>query len=175
MKHKIYYFLLIVSLSLFISCNDDIDFDPVNEPLPMATTTGVNTFGFLLNDKTWLPYIEDKNKNALSVVMDSDSIIMFSVNLISDKVNRNETIKIFLNCNKQGSCIPSTFTFVDTKNILGCHVFDLRNSNLQFEITRLDYGAQIISGNFEIPGAVNSCGTESINITKGVFDCKFSK
>lgn len=77
MKHKIYYFLLIVGLSLCISCNDDIDFDPVNEPLPLATTTGANTFGFLLNDKTWLPFIEDKNKNVFSVVMDRAQHLCF--------------------------------------------------------------------------------------------------
>lgn len=175
MKNKISFLLLIIILAQFISCTDDEAFNPINEPLPLATTTGANTFGFLLNDKTWLPFIEDKNQNALSVVMDNDSSFMFSVNLISDKIKRDEAIKIFLNCNKPGPCIPSTFTFVNIKNKLGCHIFYLTNSNLQFEITRLDYNAQIISGNFEILGAVNSCDTESINITKGVFDCKFSK
>jgi len=175
MKHKISFLLLILILVQFIGCTDDEHFNPVNEPLPLATTTGANTFGFLLNDKTWLPYIEDKNQNPLSVIMDNDSSFMFSVNLISDKIKRNEAIKIFLNCNKLGPCIPSTFTFVNIKNKLGCHIFYLTNSNLQFEITRLDYNAQIISGNFEILGTVNSCSTESINITKGVFDCKFSK
>ncbi len=174
MKHKISFLLLVIALAQFMSCKDDEHFDPVDEPLPLATTTGANTFGFLLNDKTWLPFIEDQNQNALSVVMDNDSIFMFSVNLISDKINRNEAIKIFLNCNKPGPCIPSTFTFVNIKNILGCHLFDLRNSSLQFEITRLDYGAQIISGNFQVLGAT-SCGTQIINITKGVFDCKFLK
>lgn len=175
MKHKISFLLSIIILVQFVSCTDDEAFDPVNEPLPLATTTGANTFGFLLNDKTWLPFIEDKNQNALSVVMDNDSSFMFSVNLISDKIKRDEAIKIFLNCNKPGPCIPSTFTFVNIKNILGCHIFDLKNSNLRFEITRLDFNAQIISGNFEILEAVNSCSTESIIITKGVFDCKFSK
>lgn len=175
MKHKISFLLLIIILAQFISCTDGEAFDPVNEPLPLATTTGANTFGFLLNDKTWLPYSEDKKLNPLNVVMDNDSTFMFSVNLESEKINRNESIKIFLRCSKPGPCIPSTFTFVNIKNKLGCHIFYLTNSNLQFEITRLDYSAQIISGNFEILGAVNSCGTESINITKGVFDCKFSK
>jgi hypothetical protein len=175
MKHKISFLLLIVILAQFISCTDDEPFNPVNEPLPLATTTGSNTFGFLLNGKTWLPYSEDKKLNPLNVVMDNDSTFMFSVNLKSEKINRNESIKIFLKCNKSGPCNPKSFTFVNTKNILGCHIFYLTNSNLQFEITRLDYNAQIISGNFEILGTVNSCSTESINITKGVFDCKFSK
>jgi hypothetical protein len=175
MKHKISFLLLVITLIQFVSCTNDEDFDPVNEPLPLATMTGANTFGFLLNDKTWLPFTEGKNQNPLSVVMDNDSIFMFSVNLICDKIDRHESIKIFLNCNKPGPCNPIGFTFVNTKNILGCHVFDLRNSNFQFEITRLDYSAQIISGYFQVLGAASSCGTEIINITKGVFDCKFSK
>lgn len=174
MKHKISFLLLILILVQFIGCTDDQHFDPINEPLPLATTTGANTFGFLLNGKTWLPFAEDKNLSPLSVSMGSDSIFMFSVNLISDNILRNEAIKIFLKCNNLGPCLPSTFTFVNSKNLLGCNIFDLKNNSLKFGITRLDYNAQIISGDFEVLG-VNSCGTETINITKGVFDCKFSK
>jgi hypothetical protein len=160
MKFKLSFLLLVIILAQLTSCKDDEAFDPVNEPLPMATMIGANTFGFLLNDKTWLPFIEDENQNPLSVVMGSDSIFMFSVNLISDKIDRHESIKIFLNCNKPGPCNPIGFTFVNTKNVLGCHVFDLKNSNLQFEITHLDYNAQIISGTFQVLESENSCGTE---------------
>jgi hypothetical protein len=167
--------ILFVLLISCISCNDDITFNPVNEPLPAATKTGANTFGFLLNDKTWLPYYDDNKMNPVDVEMDKDSLFMFSINLKIKKINRDESIKIFLPCTKPGNCKPVNFTFTNYNLKLGCQTFQLNTNNLTFEITCVDFVKQIISGNFEISGSISSCGNETIEITKGVFDCTFTK
>ena len=77
---------LITGLILFNACNDESIFDPTTEQLPNATTSGANTFGFLLNDQTWVPYTDGNKGIPISVIMDKDSVFMFSINLCSDKI-----------------------------------------------------------------------------------------
>lgn len=174
MNNQILLLLTFCAL-FFLSCEKEDPFDPTTEPLPPATTSGAHTFGFLLNGKTWLPHFADKSKNPLIVSMDKDSVFMFSINLVNPSINRDESIKIFLQCNAPGPCVPIGFSYVDSYKRLGCEVYDLKMHNLQFEITRIDFSAQIISGQFQSLGAKDSCGEETIDITNGVFDCKFTK
>lgn len=174
MKNHLLLFLTFC-VFFFLSCEKEDPFDPTKEPLPSATSSGAQTFGFLLNGKTWLPHTSDKKQIPLQVSMDSNSVFMFSINFINHSIFRDESIKIFLPCKAPGPCVPISFNFVDNYKRLGCTVYDLNTNNLQFEITRIDFSAQIISGHFQSPGAKDSCGEEIIDITKGVFDCKFSK
>ncbi len=175
MNQKIFSLILISSLFQFISCTDEVvTFNPINEPLPQATKTGANTFGFLLNGKTWLPYSDDKSKKTINVLMRKDSSFQFFINLASDNIKRDETLEIFLQCNKPGPCSNLTFLFIDSRKSLGCKVFS-PNKNLSLEITHLDFAQQIISGNFKVDGEINGCGDDKITITNGVFDCKFTK
>ena len=172
---RLHLVLLIIGFIILFSCNGEDVFNPINEQLLMVTTSGENSFGFLLNDQTWLPFIDNKRDKPISVIMDKDSIFMFSINLISDQINRNESLKIFLIYTKPEIIKPIGFTFIDNSLKVGCQVYDLNKDSLKFEITYIDFIKQIISGTFQISNVTNSCGTNSISITDGRFDCKFSK
>jgi hypothetical protein len=160
---------------MLLSCNDDFVFNPINEQLPKVTTSGENTFGFLFNGQTWVPFTDDNIGKPISVVMGKDSIFMFSINLKSDKIDRDESLKIFLKCNKPEIIKPLSFTFVDNNLQVGCQVYDCNENGILFEVTYIDFIKQIISGTFQIPKTINSCGDNSIIITDGRFDCQFTK
>jgi hypothetical protein len=172
---KLKFFLCpIIGLILFIGCIDEDIFDPTKEQLPNATKSGANTFGFLLNDQTWVPYADANKGIPISVIMNKDSVFMFSINLCNDKIKRDESLKIILKCIRPQLVKPISFTYIDNKLKLGCQVFDLDTDKLRLEITYIDFTKRIISGTFEITDVINACGNASINFKNGRFDCTFS-
>lgn len=61
-------------------------------------------------------------------------------------------------------------------NKLACTVYVADLNEIIFNVTRLDFVNQIISGTFEAVNIPSSCGDEpKINLTDGRFDIKFSK
>jgi hypothetical protein len=166
---------LISACLLLCTCTEGEESDPYNQPLPTITTTGEHTFGFLLDGKSWIPGMDDITQKPINVVMDKDSIFMFSINLINKKFNRNEAIKIIFSCNMPGIIKSPYVTFVDSNLPLGCQLYTLTNKNLIFEVSYIDFEKQIISGTFEVGKAVNACNDREITVTDGRFDCKFTK
>ncbi|MGB5982647.1 MAG: DUF6252 family protein [Nonlabens sp.] len=166
-------FTLIFSLAL-IACNknddDDGSVDPISQ-LPPETSTGENTFGYLINGEP----INITNTNGqvaifqgglLQIAGETDSSEVdtsiririddpIQVNTIYELTNIPESRALY---NKRVNDVSCDYRFEDTYR--GIIVF-----------TRIDRVNYIISGTFEFSTTNENCG--DVDITEGRFDLQY--
>src|SRR6185312_7628409 len=178
---NIFVILSLISL-LFIasSCPKNPD-SPTNNPqLPPATQTGANTFGCLLNGKIWLP---SGNSGLPS--------------LIAQYYRGDFTIAVKRNGNPDGAQSlswaykpifkPGIYYFKSKYNdgypavmygniLTSCSYATEDNDSLQNQvtITKLDSVNRIISGTFNLYFLPTSNDCDTIRITSGRFDTKYT-
>lgn len=163
-------FLFFIALLLLHSCNNDDDNTSQNpiDQLPPLTTTGENTFGYLVNgtpinvtNTSQQVAIYQQNQLQLgggidNFTTDVDVIITvggpLSINVTYDLVYPNN-VAIFVNNGE--SCY---YDYPDT--IEG-----------SLTLTNFDQINFIVSGTFEFSTVTDNC--ETINITNGRFDLQY--
>lgn len=180
MKLKIYVILFYTTiLLLFTTCRKETALDK----LPPATQEGKNTFGCLVNGKSWMPdngcdWLCPKD---LKFYYDFDNGGTFDVVAELSAGNRNEVIVLgFYPCNKTGvkkfftGDVTAAVTYLDRNETECRRDYSSKDSNTSISgtinITRFDLEKGIISGIFEF--TLNKPGCETLNITNGRFDGK---
>lgn len=185
MKLLYRFSMLLVTITCFTTCKKDNGGPAAT--LPEATQEGKNTFGMKVNGQVWTPYYKcGPSANpcgALSVTYyNQPGILQFYFTLGTDKKTDNSFTTFEVNTMPRYTTISSTGNKYDSLNVVytdygsdsnGGHI-DYTKSYApkgNFTISKLDFTNQIIAGTF-------SCtlynGNDSIVITDGRFDCKFS-
>ncbi len=168
---------LLLPLALLLSCKKN-DPAPVDQ-LPLATQTGANTFGCLVNGQPWTPQGTDGTSN-YSVYYDPGyahgTLNIGVYRYANSEPSSKQLITIY------SDSLKNIGTYALTKNkhqealfkdrtTVGCEFFGgtyYRRGTLT--ITRLDLQAGIISGTFAF--TLYRPGCDTIKVAQGRFDKK---
>jgi hypothetical protein len=173
--------LLFLTITLTLSCcNND---DDSNGSLPLATQTGANTVGCLVNGKVFLPHAEGINPPVNCFYQFIDGEFFFTMNFADLRGVTNE--RVVLQTSRINLEVGQTYAL--NKNPIddgdytgGGGVYSLSVSNRfytntlktgELTISRVDLSNSIISGTFWFD-AVNSEG-EIVEIREGRFDWNY--
>ena len=180
--------ILILLATLSLSCCDKNDDKTPIEQLPLATTTGANTAGCLVNGKAFLPKGSSQFGPTLSCFYQQDQDgYHLGLSIVEKGSNENKSITISTNPNQlventtynlvaktnNGSSYNSNFgQFWITSNINSSIQYYTTNSLTgELKITKLDTQQKIISGTFWYD-AINNNG-EKVEIREGRFDMRY--
>ena len=173
MKKTIILLLLTLALN---SCNKDDDKpkDPIEE-LPVATQTGKNTFGCLING---VPFIVRNTSMQTAIYQGGGLLIGAQKNINSNfsqvSISLSESIigNVLTENNSyllNSDTMPKGEYYVENQN---CFYFTSNNYIGNLSITKFDKINFVISGTFEFQSKSNSC-EGIINITNGRFDLQY--
>ncbi len=167
---------LLVFLSV-IACDksdDDSPKDPVSQ-LPLATMTGENTFGCLINGK---PFIVKNTNNQVAIYQGGG--LSISGSLIIDGFTQE--VNIFISESAIGNMIIVNQTYILNNNSTmkgqlykeneNCFLETSDSSNGNIRITNLDSTNFVVSGFFEFEATSNDC-QQVVEITNGRFDLQY--
>jgi hypothetical protein len=165
--------LLLISLLCFISCDfgltgdEDEDLTEL-EKLPPLTTTGENTFGYLLNDQA----INVKNTLRITALYQHGQLQLGGgVSNLEKDIDITILLSDPLMLNKKYS-LKNTSKYVDF-NIFSTCTYEFEETyegSLNFvKIDRINF---ILSGTFEFSTVTEGCDT--VNITGGRFDVQYT-
>ncbi len=190
MKNKYITVLLFLSVLLCYgsSCKKQPDALPQAEidKLPAATQTGANTFGCLVNGQAFLPhsssfltgsyqcnYIYTNGGYYLTVKASNDSNNDYNVALVLGTtmldIHEGQTLKL-----EGYNVIGKAF---GSYGIITGSVLSYETSSFvtgQLYISKFDQIKQIVSGTFSF-NAVNASKPDTIHITDGRFDMKYTQ
>jgi hypothetical protein len=162
--------VLFTSLGLCISCDLGLGIhEPTElEKLPPLTTTGENTFGYLLNGEA----IVVKNSLKITAIYQHGQLQLggglsnerFDIDLamfLSDPLEINLSYDV-----------AEKSTFTDFDDFLDCK-YELTDAYAGYiEFSKIDRSNFIISGTFEFSTATAQCDT--VHITDGRFDVQYT-
>jgi hypothetical protein len=179
MKH--FFLLLLTTLTLSCSKDDDTPTNPVDQ-LPPATQTGTNRVGCLVNGEIFLP----KGSNPLGPPLvtcfyqyvnntwyfslgysNNQQTNLRGINIASRGIELQQGQTYNLVLQSDSSCFATYYNFSETSDYV-------TNNTItgQLKITKLDQVNNIISGTFWFD-AVNSNGVK-VEIREGRFDMQYS-
>ncbi len=171
---RLYLSLFTASLLFFSSCQ--------KERLPRKTTEGKNTFGCLIDGKSFVPQdvIGFPTTQGLSVYYNPDSgyLEILCYEKKKQGIRRSITFKIHGLKTGQNNLNSQNFVqlVISTDFELLSRWYNTTDSiGGYLSINRLDTSAKIISGTFslKVVSAPTSATYEIINITNGRFDVKY--
>lgn len=191
MKPFLNFSLSIIMLLSFYACskNDDTPNNPVDQ-LPLATQTGANTIGCLVNGEALLPggyslngqnfqcfyqRVEGEYYFGLSFFRKKGEIIKsINITLQKIKINEGETYILDNNYTNQPINEWGGGAFNYSERVLdGLTYYLTEGSQIgELKITRFDSINQIISGTFWFDAKEINTG-EIIHVTNGRFDMQF--
>ncbi|MBR9860718.1 hypothetical protein GYB22_08200 [bacterium] len=192
MKLKIYfvYAVIIFFLNALSSCNFfDQDPIPIDElELPKATQQGLNTFGCLVDGEVYVPSA-GFGVNRLSANYYPDTFIVpeklrqsFSIHSINQMPEINTNISIVHNSIHgngeyilRGNDSSLMEGYGTARLIIGSkYYYTTRSEKNILEITKLDAKNRIISAVFQFDVVAEKDIQDTVKITDGRFDIKFS-
>ena len=169
--------VLIVLLSI-LSCTKTEEIDK----LPPMTTEGKNTFGCLVNGKTWIPKTEGGGlfNEKLTVRYENEGLnIQANLRLNNDEIfQRLSVTAVFIDVGSYQISPPpfDGIVYFNLKNkpmgTIECTSYKCIPEDTQIEILYIDTSKRIISGTFSYKNLTNRCG-DIINITDGRFDVRY--
>jgi hypothetical protein len=177
-------FLIILSLT-FLCCSKDND-NTLNQ-LPIATNTGANIAGCLVNGKVFLPKGSSQLGPTLSCFYQQDQDgYHLGLSIVEKKSSENKSINISLNPNElventtyelglrtnNGSNYDSNFgEYIITNNVDAGKEYRTTNLNVgEVRITKLNIQQKIISGTFWYDAFLSG---EKIEVREGRFDMHY--
>ena len=185
MKNPSFIFLFIAFTTIIVSCKKEKTAEDELAKLPLATQTGANTFGCLVNGKAWVAqnqdcfllcdpsfkmYFDSYRGGSLSLIaiwLDSKREIDQRLTLAFDSAN-------FKMEHTFNSVDEIKFSFTNYNSIYGCGNFHSIDSIVQTNgsiiISKYDLSADIISGTFQF--TLFKPGCDTIKVTNGRFDKK---
>jgi hypothetical protein len=172
------------------SCKKPVDPIPISEldKLPAATQTGANTFGCLVNGQAFLPHSNSflsgsyqcnyiyTNGGYYFLVNASNSSTtnyIYSISLSTNAlpISEGQTIKLQNNgvagkaCGLYGYLYGTSPTDYETTTVVGGQIF----------INNFDQNKQIVSGTFFFNAINLSNSKDTIHVTDGRFDMKYTQ
>ncbi len=184
---KIFKLLIIIiaCANIFAACKKDKAISELDK-LPAATQTGANTFGCLVNGKSFIPdngckylctpafrsYYDNSNGGTFSIKADLTSPAQSYDMYIGFGVDNFTSVKTY-NIGNTSSTIGITYWNYKEQNS-NCTTFFGNDTTLIrtgfIKVEKIDLINGIISGRFEFTIKKNGC--ETINISEGRFDAK---
>ena len=163
--------ILILITTFTLSCCNKEDDNPQNpiDQLPLATQTGANTFGCLINGE---PFVVSNTSNQTAIYQGGVLQIGGGIdNSIMDKrISINISAPINLNTPYDLTLFPNNLA-IFVNNGEGCYYDYDHTTSGTLTITKFDQTNFIISGTFNFSTQTNEC--ENINITNGRFDLQY--
>ena len=169
--------ILILITTFTLSCCNKEDDNPQNpiDQLPLATQTGANTFGCLINGE---PFVVTNTSLQTAIYQDGGLLIGGQKN-----INNNLTqVSMFISEANIGVIIAENNLYVLNSNSVpkgeyyienqNCFYFTSSNYTGSLMITKIDNINFIISGKFEFKSISENCA-DIINITNGRFDLQY--
>ena len=169
--------ILILITTFTLSCCNKEDDNPQNpiDQLPLATQTGANTFGCLINGE---PFVVTNTSLQTAIYQDGGLLIGGQKN-----INNNLTqVSVFISETSIGEIISENNSYVLNSNSVpkgeyyienqNCFYFTSSNYTGSLMITKIDNINFIISGKFEFKSISENCA-DIINITNGRFDLQY--
>ena len=169
--------ILILITTFTLSCCNKEDDNPQNpiDQLPLATQTGANTFGCLINGE---PFVVSNTSNQTAIYQDGGLLIGGQ-----KSINNNLTqVSIFISETSIGEIISENNSYVLNSNSVpkgeyyienqNCFYFTSSNYSGSITITKLDNINFIVSGTFEFKSISDNC-EGIIDITNGRFDLQY--
>ena len=167
--------LLLVAVTVFISCNNDDDRPPI-EQLPLATQTGENTFGCLVNGEAFVDIGRGNNFYQLvdgnfffSMGGLSEPTLLRQVIIGSNSMEALEGMTYELNCNEEGSFYAEV-AFTDFLGGSDTCTTSFGTLILQ----KFDLDQNIASGTFEFD-VLDPRDNSLIEVREGRFDVNFNR
>ncbi|MEZ4909489.1 MAG: hypothetical protein R2774_01375 [Saprospiraceae bacterium] len=168
--------VLIILLSI-ISCTKTEEIDK----LPPITMEGKNTFGCLVNGKSWIPETDGGLFNERLSVRYEGNYLGIQALISSNRNNLRQLIHVDASFSDLGiyKIPPLPFSgemFTNSKNkpmgTIECTSYKCILEDTEIEILYIDTSKRIISGTFSYKNLTNRCG-DVINITDGRFDVRY--
>ena len=185
MKNPSFIFLFIAFTTIIVSCKKEKTAEDELAKLPLATQTGENTFGCLVNGKAWVAqtdcyFICDPS---FKIYYDGEygGNILITGILVDTKASINQNIVIGIDSTNfktefDYSKKPNKIGFIYMDNNLQneCYQISSEDSNTittgSIFLTKYDLQSGIISGTFEF--TLTKSGCDTIKVTNGRFDKK---
>lgn len=186
MKSKIYSLLILLLISVSaMQCKKEKTLEDELAKLPLATQTGANTFGCLVNGKAWVAQNQD------CAIFCDPSFRMYydnfkggSLSLIAYILNSKENIheEFIISFDSTNSTIFHYYHNTDDIRFIyrdyfkndNCTTLKSTDSLMKTEgnvlLSRYDLQNRIISGTFEF--TLSKPGCDTIKVTNGRFDKK---
>lgn len=187
MKHKIFFYSSILSISFFFiaSCKKD---PTKNAKLPPITQEGKNTIGFTINGEVWVPYYKcrfmgDPCGEIHASYGEAGGAASNGIGFSFSRMRNGKMSSLifssaFASITSTGEKIDSIGITFLSEEMSNDGYFIGPISGSKFTVTKIDFQNQIISGQFEfILRERKNDGTVTDNIIKltdGRFDFKFN-
>lgn len=181
--HFIFLLILVGILLTSAKCNKDKDKRP--DILPPITQTGANSFGCKVDGEVWIPYTKCGFGNnpcgefftdIYKTDIQSSFPLSFSISAGREADGSSSRFLIETKTNQGissiGNKIDSVVVNFRKPGIQLYYNYNFNNKLEVFEITKIDTFNKIISGVFEM--TLYKSLTDSVRITEGRFDFKFS-
>ena len=179
--------ILILIISIFFACcTKDDNPTPAPTPvsqLPLATQTGANTFGCLLDGKVFIPGITNNSYNCFYQLVDGEyyfkvsasnrkNNILRGITLGTEKLSITQGQTLNLYERVDGNCFGGFFYGNDLTGVLENNRTSILNTG-ELKITKLDFTNNIVSGIFWFDVKDNQNVVHQIR--DGRFDMKFTQ
>ena len=177
---RLFLYAALLLLTQCSKCKDDPE--PVDK-LPLATQTGANTFGCLVNGQAWTPQGNNGAPNFhcdYDRTFDGGTLLVSAYRYPKRGVSKSQDVSLLGRNIVPGS---GTYPITLTSDVAGSFYDELREQACQryggidliyqrgrLTVTRLDLQAGIVSGTFEFTLGVAGC--DSVRVTDGRFDSK---
>ena len=182
-KHFYHLFIFSLISFSFIGCKKD---PTKNATLPAATQEGKNTIGFTINGEVWEPYYKCRSfsgdpcgeilaRYGASGGAAPNGIDFGFTRMRKDKMSYLLISSPFATITSVGEKIDSIGVSFTAENSTGNNgYFTGPFQGSKFIITKIDFSAQIISGEFEFILRENNGSGNIVTLKDGRFDFRFN-
>ncbi len=170
MKNLLLFLFISITIS---SCNNDDDNTPQNpvDQLPPPTTTGENTFGFMVNGEP----VSISNTTEMAAIYQG-GLLQLGADYEIEDIDRGVTIWLERENLVEGSYFLNGNTLniaFFKESISECTLYETFSPNSgSLKIDFIDHEQFIVSGRFEFEAVSPTC-EENITITNGRFDMQY--
>ncbi|HMI08554.1 MAG TPA: hypothetical protein VK528_13480 [Flavobacterium sp.] len=178
---------LLIIITVFISCNDSDDDNPIAIPsisqLPPETQTGANTFGCLIDGEVFIPGIQNNSYNCFYQLVDGEyyfyvtannkkNNVLTGVTIGTEKlpISQGQTLNLYERI--AGNAFGALSNLDDNTGIYQINSTSTTNTG-ETNISKLDFTHNIVSGTFWFDVKDNQNVVHQIR--EGRFDMQFTQ